>query len=224
MKLYVRLFLSLSALVILPHFSSQNSKTGGKPDVNFYGKVTDSRETFKAENITIEREIRGIPVYQQPPAEEKELKKDEASTPAQKTTDHDKKTTSQATFDPHDNVTRLDLSEIYKITVSPHQMPRRIGNRDYITLNVYSKDADHTQNTYMIEADKKLFFDQVNAAGPIEKEIKMKAVDSIELEGYKQNSPVLPEKKESTSVDTSSSKTKRLVSYVKNALGIKVSF
>ncbi len=202
MNSYTRLSLATFAFVLLSHFSSQDSAGGGKPKVNFYGTVTDLREIFKAENITIDRLYSAIPAYQQPPLN------------------------ATVAYDPSDNITRLDLSEISKIIVSPNQKPQKFGNREYIVVDIISKNAEKSKNAYMIEADKRFFFDQVNSAGPIEKEIKLRSIIEIVIDGYKQQEPELTQKKSAQkSVQTAqetSSKAKRLFSYVKNAFSTKI--
>lgn len=203
MKPYARLSLATVALFLLPHFSSQDSKSGGKPNVNFYGTVTDLRETFKAQNITIDRLYKAVPAYQQPPLD------------------------ATIAYDPSDNITRLDLSEIAQILISPNQKKQKFGNREYIVMEVISNGTEKTKNSYIIEADKRIFFDQINSAGPIEKEIKLSSIVEITIEGYKQQDPEVtsPQKKTENPVQTAQgkpSKAKRLFSYVKNAFGVKV--
>lgn len=129
-------------------------------------------------------------------------------------------------YDPSDNITRLDLSEISTITVSPNQKTQKFGNREYIVIEVISKDIEKSKNAYMIEADKRLFFDQINSAGPIEKEIKLRSIVEITIEGYKQQEPdpVTLQKKTAKPVQAaqgSPSKAKRVFSYVKNAFSLK---
>ncbi len=204
MKPYARLSLAGLAFFTLSQFSSQDSTLSGgvKPVVNFYGTVTDLRETFKAQNITIDRLYKTIPTYQQPPLD------------------------ATVAYDPSDNITRLDLSEISKITISPNQKTQKFGNREYIVMEVTSKNSEESKNMYMIEADKRLFFDQINSAGPIEKEIKLRSIVEIALDGYKQQevAPVATEKKPAQPVQAAqagNSKAKRLFSYVKNAFSLK---
>ena len=204
MKPYARLSLAVVAFILLCQFSAQDSTVSGgaKPAVNFYGSVTDLRETFKAQNITLDRLYKAIPTYQQAP------------------------TDATIAYDPSDNITRLDLSEISKITISPNQKTQKFGNREYIVIEVISKDTEKSKNAYMIEADKRLFFDQINSAGPIEKEIKLRSIVEIAIDGYKQQEVdhATLEKKSTKPVQAaqaSPSKAKRLFSYVKNAFTIK---
>ncbi len=200
-----RITLAGCSLVLLANFSSQDSTTAGgsKPRVNIYGSVTDTSEkTFKAENITLERMYKQIPVYQLVP----------------------KNATEQ--YDPTVNITRLDLSEIRKITFDPNQHPQKYNNRDYHVMTVYSRDTNATTNDYLIESDKKLICDEVNNAGPIEKEIKFKAVKEIMIEGYKaaddlEKSPLEKTTKPNPYEDANQKPTKmqRLSLYVKNMFG-----
>ena len=199
MKHFIHISVAATALALLANFSSQDSTINGgiKPNVNFYGTVTDTSDfTFKAENITLEGLYKQIPVYQIPPK------------------------TAAATYDPSVNITRLDLSEIEKITIETSQIPQRFSNRDYLLIVVHSKDAANTQNTYLIESEKKLRCDQINPAGPIEKEIKFKAVISITIHGYRQADPI-PEKKPVKNNENEPSKKERLISYVQDLFGSK---
>ena len=217
MKPYSHLSLAVVAFILLCQFSAQDSTVSGgaKPTINFYGSVTDLRETFKAQNITIDKLYKAIPAYQQPP-----LNNTKPSTTPSKNQPIDR------SYDPSDNITRLDLSEISKITISPNQKTQKFGNREYIVIEVISKDTEKSKNAYIIEADKRLFFDQINSAGPIEKEIKLRSIVEITIDGYKQQEPdpITTQKKTSNPVQAaqaSPSKAKRLFSYVKNAFSIK---
>lgn len=169
------------SLFLCANFSSQDSTTSGgvKPTVNFYGPITDtSNKTFNSINITLERMYKQIPVYQEPPKG------------------------SPESYDPTINITRLDLSEIKKIEFPENQMIQKYRNRDYLMMSVYSNDAKQTQNNYIIEADKKLICDEKNDAGPIEKEIKFRAVRTITIEGFKQSDDLDAKRKANASKNT----------------------
>ena len=203
MKSYVRLSLAALAFVLLSQFSSQDSTGGDIPAINFYGTVTDLRETFKIQNIAIgtKSDYKDIPVYQQAPLDK------------------------TIPYEPSDNVTPLSLSIVSKITGNPHQEVQKFGNRDYIVIKVFSNDAQKTEKEYLIEADKKLFCDQMNGtAGPV---IKFRSIVEITIDGFKQQEPdpIAPQKKVEKPVQAAHagpSKAKRLFSYVKNAFsGIK---
>lgn len=161
----IRVILAACSFLLLANFSSQDStSSNNKPAVNFYGCVTDTSEkTFKAENITFERMYKQMPAYQEPPK------------------------TATAEYDPTVNLTRLDLAEIKVIEFPQNQTPQKYNNRYYIVMDVYSDARKTLKNSYIIEADKKLTCEQVNEAGPIEKEIKLKAVKKIVIDGFKQS-------------------------------------
>jgi hypothetical protein len=228
MKSYARLSLAALAFVLLSQFSAQDSTVSGgaKPAVNFYGTVTDLRETFKAQNITLDRLYKAIPAYQQPPLSTAHIRDTDESMKSLADDIQKEKSSYDRSYDPADNITRLDLSEISKITISPNQKTQKFGNREYIVIEVISKDSEKSKNAYMIEADKRLFFDQINSAGPIEKEIKLRSLVEINIDGYKQQEvdPVTLQKKSVKPVQTAqahTSKAKRLFSYVKNAFSLK---
>ncbi len=221
----LRITIASCSFLLLANFSAQDTTTSGglKPAVNFYGTVTDtSDKTFKALNITLERMYKQIPAYQIAPKNATE------------------------SYDPAINITRLDLSEISKIVFPENQKPQKYNNREYLVVKVYSRDNNKTENEYLAEADKKLICDEANDAGPIEKEIKFKAVREIVIEGYKQSDALdsddqkkLGKRKASETPDqatslktqkpethvkaaqASGSKRRRLLGYLKDMFGFK---
>lgn len=206
MNRVTRVGLASCSFILLANFSSQDSTSGGtKPNVNVYGSVTDTSEkSFEAENITLERMYKQIPVYQLVPKNATEK------------------------YDPTANITRLDLSEIHQITFDPNQHPQKYNNREYVVMTVFSKDAQKTKNDYLVEADKKLICDEVNSAGPIEKEIKFKAVKEIIIDGIKANDELKKSPLEKTSkpnpyedANQKPTKMQRVSLYVKNMFGFK---
>ena len=175
----IRLSIAVLSFVLCAQFGSQDNGLhgGGKPKVNFYGTITDSSDkTFEAENIVVEGLYKQIPVYQVPPK------------------------TISSSYDPSDNVARLDLAEIGRITIDYEQPILTIKNRKYLIITVFSKKSSKAQlggaslsshknsliNDYLIEADKRLNCDESNLAGPIEKEIRFKALKEVVIKGYKQ--------------------------------------
>ncbi len=216
----IRITIASCSFLLLANFSGQDSTTSGgvKPAVNFYGTVTDtSDKTFKAANITLERMYKQIPAYQLTPKNATE------------------------SYDPTINMTRLDLSEINKIAFPENQKPQKYSNREYLIVKVYSRDTKQTENEYLLEADKKLICDEINDAGPIEKEIKFRAVREIVIDGYKQSDTLDSDdqkkakrkrleddsevsskiQKTVQSAHASGSKRKRLLGYFKDMFGLK---
>lgn len=161
----MRIFLQVTGIIatslLLVHFGSNDDSIAGKdkPKINFYGKLTDSSgKTYSVENITISGMYKQIPLYQKP---------------ADKNTD------------PTNNITRIDFAEVYSIRVPFPDTVLTYNSRQYIELEVTSADLKRTKDTYIIEASKRLVCDQVNTAGPIEKDLSFKAVDTLIFEGHK---------------------------------------
>ena len=196
MKKLSPLTIPVLAIALLANFSSQDDSLNGgvKPAINFQGTVTDiSAKKFNALNITVDRLYKQIPVYQVAPA---------SATP---------------TYDPSINLARLDLSEISSIKVIQNQMTQKYSSRDYLTIEVTSNDPKKTKNNYLIEADKKIICDEENAAGPIEKEIKIKALEEIVITGYEAAEHLQEVKAKKPEIDkTPESNRNRMVSFFKN--------
>ena len=170
MKKSIHSIVSLSALsiLLLCHWGSNNESNdsivggGKKPDVNFYGTVIDNTgTTVQANSITISGMYRQIPVYLEP------------------------KDLTQKEYNPSDNIARIDLAEISKISIENPEKLYTFLNRSYIEIHILSNDGV-TTNKYMIETSKKIFFDEVNESGPIEREVSLTALQEVNIKGYTQ--------------------------------------
>ena len=152
----------ISAFLLCTQFSSQKSSTDGreKPSTNVYGLLTDStNHSYYVENITIGGRFNQIAVYQKP-------------------------STNNPDVNPDINTTRIDLCEVSEIKI---ECPRvvQFNKREYIEIVIISNDMRKTKNYYIIEKLKKLFCDEINEAGPIEKELSFLAVQRIQIQGCK---------------------------------------
>ncbi|KKP35977.1 MAG: hypothetical protein UR26_C0001G0021 [candidate division TM6 bacterium GW2011_GWF2_32_72] len=171
-KKTLSIYLLIPSLFVLMNLSQQSDDTQEKPDVNFYGELIDAAgNKFNVENISIGSSRPGlykkIAVYEIPGNKE--------------------------TL-PGDNVTELDLSEIQEIKQQNPAEPviHEFKNRKYVEIIVVSKDDKGTENKYIIEENRWIFCDEINMAGPTEKKVAFKAINSLKINGYKS-------KKESTS-------------------------
>jgi hypothetical protein len=158
---------SLIGIIFLlcANFGTDDTSIAGreKPRINFYGTLTDtSGRKYNVENITISGMYKQIPFYQKPTSKE---------------------------IDPHINITRLDFAEVYSISVPHPNTLLNFNNHEYIEIEITSKDPKHTKETYIIEKSKRVICDQVNNAGPIEKELAFQAVDVLIFEGHKPAAP-----------------------------------
>lgn len=157
----IKLFIiTMSVLLLCAQFTSQKTSTDGreKPSLNVYGILTDTtNHTCNIENITIAGRFNDIAVYQKP------LSPD---------------------VNPDINTTKINLCDISEIIVGPAKV-EQFNKRDYIEITIISNDKRKTKNVYIIEKLKKLFCDEVNEAGPIEKELSLLAIKRLQINGCK---------------------------------------
>lgn len=169
-KFLRNIFFCSIAFVFFAQFSGQNSSTSAseKPAINVSGTLTDSSDqTYSVENITISGRYEDIPVYQKPKSPE---------------------------VNPDINTTKIDLREISEIRlVSPTIL--KFNNRDYIEIEVISNDSKKTKNAYIVDRTKRLQCDEVNEAGPIEKELSFLAVKNLEIKRARAREEVICEGK-----------------------------
>ncbi len=153
------LFLPIIVVLCLNLGSPDISVAGGeKPTINFKGKLQDTNgDTYLVENITISGLYKQIPMYKKP---------------------------NKITLKPTDNITRIDLSEISLISV-PEKTAVMFDGRDYIELEITFRDPTKTKERFIIEKHKRIWCDQVNAAGPIEKDLAFNAIETVTIESYK---------------------------------------
>ena len=184
---FVKIALGMAALLLCAQFTSQQSSLGTpeKPAVDVYGTlITD--KAHEVENITISGRYENISVYERPSSEN---------------------------VNPDINTTRLDLRQISEIhPVSTEIL--KFNNRDYIELEVVSNDANRTKNSYIIERVKRVQCDEVNAAGPIEKEVSFLAIKNLVIKGSRPRKEALCEKQypeRNIVLDTTITQTKTLV-------------
>lgn len=175
MKHFFHVSLVTATFFLCTNWSSQETSVDGrtKHAVNFKGTITPQHgNPFTAENISIGRMYKQIPVYEAPTLQNLEVN--------QKTNILDS--------NPKDGIiTYIDLSEISQIMVSDPDtlwsFQKKQHNRkiDYIVITVISNDEQKTQHNYLIEVDRKITCDEINAAGPIEKDIPWPAIKSITI-------------------------------------------
>lgn len=158
--------LALLTFLLCANFGAQDESVAGreKPRINFYGTLTDTTgESYNVENISISGMCKQIPVYQKPASKD---------------------------VDPTINITRIDFSELHSISVPNPNAILNYNNRQYIEILITSKDHSKTSKTYIIERSKRLICDQINTAGPIEKDLSFQAVDTVVFEGYRTPEPI----------------------------------
>lgn len=193
----IAIFFSSIAIIFFAQFSGQNSSTPSciKPAINVSGILHDSSDqSYSVENITISGRYNDIPVYQKPKI---------------------------ATVNPDVNTTRIDLREVSEIRLASQEI-LKFNNRDYIEIEIFSKDARRTKNTYIIDRNKRLQCDEINEAGPIEKELSFLAVKSLEIKKSRPREEVYCEGKRNFELnknmvtDMTITKTKALINQLED--------
>lgn len=160
MKQHIRTIMCLVSVFAFANFSSETSVDGRqKNKINFYGTLTDIQgNTSNVDNISIGGSYERIPVYQKP---------------------------KDADTKPDINTTRLDLKEVAVIKLTGGEaVISKFKNREYIDITVVSNDTQRTEKNYIIELTRKLLCDEINEAGPIEKEISFQALGTLNINGY----------------------------------------
>ena len=161
MKKGVVTVLGIATIFLAAGYSSQDSKESrAKPSVNFYGVLKDtSGSTYKVKNITIGRMYSHIPFYAIP---------------------SDKKA------NPSDHTTLIDLSEEYQIrqSVPFDASVSEFNNRDYVKIEIITKDKKKTKHKYLVEKGRRIFCEEDNESGAKEKELTFRALDTLTIHGY----------------------------------------
>lgn len=160
MKIH-RIVLVLPIIVVLCiNMSSPEVRVAGgdKPNINIKGKIEDTTgEVYEVENITISGLYRQIQMYKKP---------------------------NKLTKSPFSNITRIDLSEVSKITV-PNRTVIEFGDkRPFIEIQITYKGPRQTKENFVIEKNRRICCDRVNEAGPLEKELDFEAIVSITIGEY----------------------------------------
>jgi hypothetical protein len=161
--------------------SSQSNIAGDlKHDVNFYGKlITQQGQEYSVNNISIQGKYKQIVMYDKPikhaePALNSETKQLEIKLDVNPSTD-----LSNA---------GIDLSEVSEIIVpSPntiwfYQKKDRQQKLEFIEVDVISKS--NTKRSYLLERKTRINCDEIDAAGPQEKNVPLSALDKLIIEGY----------------------------------------
>lgn len=164
---------------IVGGWSEQDSSSvagSKKNDVNFYGSLdTHQGKKLNIDNISIDRLYKQVPLYAMP------AKKDY------------NKSTYKLTKDPRTAfvVTKIDLAEVAEISVpNPEvvyvfQKEKGYREDEYIQITVVSNNEARTQTSYLISKRKKIYVDEINKSGPVEKEVPLEAIKLLKIDGYK---------------------------------------
>lgn len=184
----IKPLIAIAACILCINWSSQETIAGKvKPHINFYGKLnTHQGKTYTIENITIDHLLKQVPLYEVPSKQTTPPESESA-----KTTDGEQHAGTRLASNPTSGIiTKIDLSETSEIRVprpeTTYYFQRKKGFRtlDFVEIEIISADKEKTKHTYLIETDRKVYCDEVNPAGPIEKEVPIQSIQSLGIEGY----------------------------------------
>lgn len=154
-------FIKINYLLVLCaciNWGQQESSTGKeKPQINFKGTLTDtSGQTSSVENITISGLYKNIAFYAVP---------------------------KEGTTNPESNTTLVDLNDVEEFKAAPDQTEKLLfNNRPYNKVVIVFKNK--SENTYIVEASRKIFCDvAINGSG-IEKRLSFEALKTLVMTGH----------------------------------------
>lgn len=185
--------------------SAANTAANGKQETNFFGTLTtyhvhahvngdksvqhhqNHKEKLAVENISIENRVNQIPMYDMP---------DQENLPDITPKPYSNKEHVILDENPQDyTVTKIDLDETSSIHAVPSPVyihtPERGQPAKYIEVHVVSNKSN-TKHSYLINKKTRIHCDEKNAAGPIEKQIPIYAVDMLTIEGFVSRSAQAP--------------------------------
>ena len=156
-------------------FGSNTSKELKQP-VNFSGKLTTHQgQEYVVDNISINNLYKQIPMYDKPSAQ------------IESTSNKDTKQREiKLETDPADDITKIDLSEVSKIQVPSPEIiwyyPTKGRRLEFIEVVVITKS--NTKRSYLLDPKTPIYCDEVDAAGPQEKIVRLPALKILSIEGY----------------------------------------
>lgn len=156
-------------------FGSNTTKDLKQP-VNFSGKLTTHQgQEYTVDNISINSLYKQIPMYDKPTLQ---------IEPTVNSNTKQKEMKLQA--DPADDITKIDLSEVSKIEVPSPETTwyfEKKGRRlEFIEVVVITKSD--TKRSYLLDPKTPIYCDEIDAAGPQEKTVRLAAVKTLTIEGY----------------------------------------
>jgi len=158
-------------------FGSSTTKDLKQP-VNFSGILTTHQgQEYIVDNLSIDTKCKKIPMCSKP------------SNHTEATLNNETKQQEiKLETNPADDIGTIDLDEISKINVpSPHiiwyfQKKERLPRQEFIEVEVITKSD--TKRSYLLDPKTPIYCDEIDAAGPQEKTVRLLALKTLTIEGY----------------------------------------
>jgi hypothetical protein len=175
--LFILISLLFSIDTIEPTSFGTSTKDLKQP-VNFSGTITTHQgQEYTVDNISINTQCKQIPMYDKPvnhaePVVNNETKQQEI----------------KLITNPADDLTKIDLSEVSQINVPKpdilwyYQKKEKLPRQEFIEVEIITKSD--TKRSYLLDPKTPIYCDELDAAGPQEKTIRLLAIKTIIIEGY----------------------------------------
>lgn len=161
-----------------------------KQQVNFYGTLlTHQTETPLAiDNISIGGKYKQIPLIERPTAT-----KDKGDPQSTSISTKNSRSEIALDVDPKTDLvtTKIDLNEVSEIQIpNPHtiwtyQKENTYRKLEFLEVIISSNNTQKTKAHYLLESRTKIYCNEINDAGPIQKEVPLAAINSLKIAGYK---------------------------------------
>lgn len=183
-------FFCLTIIIALTLGNWGNSETSidgdKKQQVNFYGSLLTHQtdRPLPVDNISIGGKYKQIPMIEKPTATQ-----NSTAAASSKTS----RSEIALNVDPKTDLvtTKIDLNEVSALQVpNPHtiwtyQKENMYRKVEFLEVVVVSNNEQKTKAHYLLEARTKIYCNEVNDAGPIQKEVPLAAINILKIDGYK---------------------------------------
>jgi len=162
--------------------SESNLGASKKHPVNFYGSLeTHQGTSFEVQNIAIDNRYKQIPMYDCP--DKKYLEQSKLNTESGKMEIQLKENPIEFA------VTQIDFDESQELQVEHEPIyvfQQKEHRPSYFFHVIVISKMNGTKHDYLIPEHTKLSCDEINSAGPIEKNVPLSAVKSLKIKGFSQ--------------------------------------
>ena len=188
---YLYVCMCIICAIILGNWGQSETTVDGdkKQQVNFYGSLLthQANAPMNVDNISIGGKYKQIPMIEKPT-----ITKD---IQGEKTETNGKIARQEVKLDVDPKTelvtTKIDLSEVSSLqipnpqTIWSYQKENGYRKIEFLEVIVFSNNQQKTKAHYLLEARTKIYCDEINDAGPIEKEVPLAAVNTLKIDGYK---------------------------------------
>lgn len=177
-RVIVTLLVMSSLFLINGGGSESNVNDNKKQNVNFSGKVvTYQGQEYTVDNISIDGKYKKIPMFDLPVGHE-EVKLNAENK--------QKEITIDPAIDLIESEVNLSESSEFRVPTPDiiwvqHKKGRQ--RQEFLEIDIIS-NVSNTKRSYLLERKTRIYCDELDLAGPLEKRIPLSAVKQLVIEGY----------------------------------------